>query len=111
MSIIDDINADGRKGLIASWRYLAYLDEERRYLLHELTPGWEKIGFMVPCDLQVSGLNPIFPDEKGDPISRAPEVLRFLGIDPYREDEWAECIGVDISRIPILRPNEKKRWG
>lgn len=42
MSIIDDINDDARKALIASWRHLAYLDEERRYLLHELTPNCEK---------------------------------------------------------------------
>lgn len=66
---------------------------------------------MIPCDLQVSELNLIFPDEKGDPISRAPDVLRFLGIHPYREDEWVGTIGMDISQIPKLRPNEKKRRG
>lgn len=67
-----------------------------------------KTGFMVPCDWQVHGLNPIFPDEKGDPLSCAPELLRFLGIDPYREDEWIGTIGMDINQMPVLRPNRKR---
>ena len=111
MTFIDDIKTDARNNLIATWRYLAYLDHEKRYLLHELKPDWYENGYMVPCDRQVNGLNRPVPGEHGDPISRAPDVLRCLGIDPFQVDAWVDMIGVDIQQIPIIGSveNGKKR--
>ena len=64
---------------------------------------------MVPSDRQVNGLNLPGPGGYGDPITRALEVLRFLGIDPFEDDAWVGMIGVDISQIPIIGPVPKKR--
>jgi len=108
-TFIAGIERESRRGLLAAWRYLAYLDEERRFLLHEIKPDWRKTGYMVPSDRQVNGLNLPGPGGYGDPITRAPEVLRFLGIDPFEDDAWVGMIGVDISQIPIIGPVPKKR--
>ena len=97
---ISRLQRDAEAGVIAAWRYLAYLDLEKRFLLHTLKPDWHEKGYMVPCDLQVDGLNPIGGD--GLPIERAPKVLEFLGIDPFKHDVWVDMIGVDISTIPII---------
>ena len=76
--------------------------DKRGFLRRELKPDWYENGYMVPCDRQVNGLNRPVPGEHGDPISRAPDVLRCLGIDPFQVDAWVDMIGVDISRIPII---------
>ena len=52
MSIVkpDDLKA----AAIVAWRYYAFLEVEKRFLRHELLPGWmpgDRV--LVPCDLQV----------------------------------------------------------
>ena len=86
-----------RRETIAAYRYLAYLDRERRALVHELRPE-HRPGDMVfqPCDEQVDDLV-----ANGSAIERAATVLQAIGIDPYAHAGWADHIGVDFSSIPI----------
>ena len=75
--------------IIAAHRYLAFLDLERRWLIHELFPD-RKPGemFFVPCDDQV---NRLCCDSS--PLDRAVPVLAALGIDPHVDDYWVDTIG------------------
>ena len=89
---------DAQQSIIAAHRYLAFLDRERRYLVHELYPDREEDdAFLVPVDRGVNHLV-----RAASPIDRAAKVLGFLGIDPYRYDAWVDFIGVDLSQIPII---------
>jgi glycine/D-amino acid oxidase-like deaminating enzyme len=107
MSVFNETEA--RNSLIAAWRYLAYLDTEKRHLVHALMPDYDGREFMVPCDIKVNDLNSPARGEDGDPISRAPEVLSFLGMDPYAKARWAGLICIDVSQIPIIGEVGKKR--
>ena len=71
---------DAQHTVIAAHRYLAFIDLERRYLVHELYPERDKgEGFFIPVDSEVNLL-------VGDvsPIERAAKVLGFLGVDPFQ---------------------------
>ncbi len=87
-----------RREAIAAYRYLAYLDREHRALVQELRPE-HRPGDMVfhPCDEQVDDLV-----SNGSAIERAATVLQAMGIDPYAPAGWADHIGVDFSKIPII---------
>ncbi len=80
--------ADADKGIIAAYRYLAFLDQEKRFLVHELYPDRATDdGYFVPCDNQVNALMDT------SPLERAALVLEALDIDPYTEDDgWIECL-------------------
>ena len=107
MTFIDDIETDARNGLIAAWRYLAYLDDEKRFLLHAIKPDWRKSKLFIPLDSQVGCLNPSGP--RGDPLSRAPEVLSFLGMDPYADDAWVGVSLILASGCYALRRRASRR--
>ena len=84
--------------VIAAHRYLAFIDLERRFLVHELYPDRDRgDGYFVPCDTAVNVLA-----DDASPIERAAKVLGFLGIDPYQYDVSVDFIGVDLSQIPII---------
>lgn len=75
--------------IIAAHRYLAFLDLERRWLIHELFPDRKPDEmFFVPCDDQV---NHLCCDSS--PLDRSVTVLSALGIDPHTEDYWTNTIG------------------
>ena len=58
--------ATARQRAIAAWRYLAFLDLERRRIVAELRPDLEPGGMVfVPCDRQVFALM------DGSPLGRA----------------------------------------
>ena len=79
--------ADADKGIIAAYRYLAFLDQERRHLLQELYPdGAVGDGYFVPLDEQVAAL------ARSSPLDRAAPVLAALDIDPHVHDAWVECV-------------------
>ncbi len=80
--------ADADKGIIAAYRYLAFLDQEKGFLLHELYPDRATDGgYFVPCDRQVNALMDT------SPLARAASVLEALDIDPYTEDDgWIEFV-------------------
>ncbi len=80
--------ADADKGIIAAYRYLAFLDQERRLLLDELSPDLATDGgYFVPLDEQVTAL------AGTSPLDRAAPVLDALDIDPYEDDGgWVECV-------------------
>ena len=88
-----------RKGMVAAYRYLAFLQMEQRYLIHELFPDhkpWDQVSF--PCDRQVNQLY----DGGASPLDRAASVLKHLGIDPFEHAAWVDYIGVDLSQVPII---------
>ena len=75
-------------GVIAAYRYLAFLEMELRWLKSEIFPEAEKgAPYAVPCDSQVDRLVLGAP-----PTARAETVLRALGIDPHAEDCWTGTI-------------------
>lgn len=83
--------------IVAAYRYLVFLDQERRALVYELLPD-HKLDDPVffPVDSLVGTLTDT------SPIERAVSVLEGLGLDPYADDAWVEHIGVDMSSIPII---------
>ena len=96
--IVTALAIDAQQTVIAAHRYLAFIDLERRFLVHELYPERERDeAFFVPVDTEV---NLLVCDVS--PIERAAKVLGFLGIDPYRYDAWVDFIGVDLTQIPII---------
>ena len=85
MSIIkpDDLKA----AAIAAWRYYAFLEVEKRFLRHELLPGWKPVDQMVCAT---------------SPLERAEKVLRFLDINPHEYDAWVDSMGIDAESLPTL---------
>lgn len=88
-------------GIIAAYRYLAFIDRERSGLLYELWPD-RKTGdyYFMPEDEQVSQLA-----HDASPIQRAVPVLTALGIDPHASDFWTGYI--PALPVRICRP---KLW-
>ena len=85
-----------RDGTIAAWRYLAFLEAERRQLLHELMPEFrEGDPVFIPCDRFVI-------ETGGSPLDRAGPVLKAAGIDPHAHDAWVEFIGADFTNLPTI---------
>ena len=75
--------------IIAAYRYLAFLDLERRWLVHELFPDRKPDDtILVPCDDQIDPLCC-----GSSPLDRAVTVLTALGVDPHTEDCWTDTIG------------------
>ncbi|MCH8112040.1 MAG: hypothetical protein IH905_08840 [Proteobacteria bacterium] len=89
---------DAQQTVIAAHRYLAFIDLERRHLVHEMYPEHDRDdAFFVPVD---RGVNVLM--REASPIVRAAKVLGFLGVDPYQYDAWVDFIGVDLTQIPII---------
>jgi len=89
---------DAQQTVIAAHRYLAFLDRERSFLVHEMYPERDRDdAFFVPIDTEVNLLI-----GAASPIERAAKVLGFLGVDPYQYDAWVDFIGVDLTQIPII---------
>lgn len=85
----DSLVAGIGPAIIAAHRYLAFLDLERRWLVHELFPDRKPDEmFFVPCDEQI---NHLCCDRS--PLDRAVSVLAALGIDPHADDTWCEMLG------------------
>ncbi len=96
--------AELQAGTIAAYRYLAFLDAERRMLLSEVLPGWQPGQvFFVPADMQVHALM-----EQEPVLDRCEKVLRALDIDPHRHEAWVNFIGVDPSQVPVLKFDGEK---
>ncbi len=88
-----------RKGTVAAYRYLAFLEMERRHLLYELYPDLESDkSYGFPADRQVNRLY----EDGASPLDRAASVLKHLGVDPFEHDAWVDYIGVDLSQVPII---------
>ena len=70
---------------MAAYRYLVFLEMEKRHLVHELFPRQEGgAPRWFPCDPQVNALH-----NKGkSPLDRAVPVLERLGIDPHADAHW-----------------------
>ena len=87
--------------IIAAHRYLAFLDLEQRWLVHELFPDMKPgEGYFVPCDNQV---NHLCCDSS--PLDRAVTVLAALSIDPHADDCWVNTIGkVSMVKRQLKRP-------
>ncbi len=87
-----------RRETIAAYRYLAFIAREYQTLVLELKPDHRpgEVAFH-PCDDQVENLM-----INGSAIERAATVLQGLGIDPYAHAGWADHIGVDFSKLPII---------
>ena len=84
--------------IIAAYRYLAFLDLERRWLIHELFPDRKPDDLVyVPCDDQVNQLC-----DNRSPLDRAVAVLAALGIDPHADDAWVDTVGK--ASMAIRRP-------
>ena len=95
---VDALIAGAHRDRIAAFRYLAWLDMERRFLIHELFPD-RKRGDVVwfPCDNQVNNLVYDTP-----PLERAVTVLEALDIDPYADDAWVDFLDINPRDIPII---------
>ena len=92
---VRDLVAGIQPGIIAAYRYLAFIDRERRGLLYELWPDRQTGDyFFVPEDRQVSQLA-----HDASPIQRAVPVLTVLGIDPYASDFWTGYVPAPPLRI------------
>ena len=87
--------------IIAAHRYLAFLDLERRWLIHELFPDRKPDEMVfVPCDSQVDRLCC-----DSSPLDRAIPVLAALGIDPHADDYWVSTVGkVSMVKRQLKRP-------
>ena len=100
--------ADADKGIIAAYRYLAFLDQERRHLLQELYPdGAVGDGYFVPLDEQVAAL------ARSSPLDRAAPVLAALDIDPHADDGgWVESVRTGglaaLSRLASKTPRPRR---
>ena len=82
-------------GIIAAYRYLAFIDRERTGLIRELWPGRQTGDYyFVPADRQVSQLA-----HDASPIQRAVPVLTALGIDPHASDFWTDYMPATLVRI------------
>lgn len=87
MMFLDEIEV--HRGLISAWRYLAFLEAERRSLLNEIMPEWDRGGYVIPMDDEVMKLH-----WQGDPMVRAPSMLRAAGLDPYADATgWIGLVG------------------
>ena len=86
---VASLTAGTGPAIIAAHRYLAFLDLERRYLIHELFPDRKSDEmFYVPCDDQINAFCCDIP-----PLGRAVTVLAALGGDPHAEDCWTNMLG------------------
>ena len=95
-AIVVSLAANVRPSTIAAYRYLAFLDLERRELARELFPDRKPDeGIFVPCDRLVNLLC-----WDGSPLDRAVPVLAALGIDPHADDAWCELLGKMVLTIP-----------
>ena len=94
---IDALKATVQRDQIATYRYMAFLEVERRALVHELHPEHQP-GDLVffPVDSQVSNLVYDIP-----PMGSAVTVLEALGMDPYAEDRWIGTIGINPKDVPF----------
>jgi hypothetical protein len=96
-AVTDDLLEQAQLGRVAAFRYLAFIDQERRMLLEELYPGIGKGDeYFVPVDPQVTCLLRL------SPLARAETVLRAGGIDPYVADDfWAAAL---LGKRPDAKP-------
>ena len=87
--------------IIAAHRYLAFLDLERRWLIHELFPDRKPDEMVfVPCDEQIDRLCC-----GSSPLDRAVQVLAALGIDPHADDCWVSTVGkASMAQRQLKRP-------
>ena len=94
---VDALKEAVHKDRIAAHRYLAFLDSERRYLLHELQPD-RKPGDMVwfPCDRFINLLM------HTSPLERAQKVLEVVGLPPHANETWVECLDINLGDLPII---------
>ena len=97
---VDALIAGAHRDRIAAFRYLAWLDMEQRFLIHELFPD-HKRGNVVwfPVDTQVNNL--VFDSS---PLERAVPVLESFGIDPYADDAWVDFLDINPRDLPIIGP-------
>lgn len=96
---IDDLKATVIRDRIAAYRYLAFLECERRALALELHPDLQPGDtFPIPLDDQVYGLV-----SKGSPLGRAASVLKAIGITPHAEGCWTGCIEAVV--LAFQRPD------
>ena len=94
---VDALIAGAHRDRIAAFRYLAWLDMERRFLIWELFPDRERGDVAwFPCDSQVDKL------VLGvSPLERAVPVLEAFGIDPYADDAWTDILDINLCDIPF----------
>ena len=97
MTDIEALIAGAHRDRIAAFRYLAWLDMERRALVSELHPE-HKPGDVVffPSDTQVDSLV-----LGASPLERAVPVLEAIGIDPYTDDCWTDTLDINPRDIPF----------
>ena len=96
--------AGTKSATIPAYRFLAFLDLERRWLVHELFPG-RKPGemFFVACDAQVDAVCC-----GQSPLDRAERVLRALEIDPHADDAWVDSLGtMPLTMAPPKKPQRR----
>ncbi len=88
-------------GTIAAYRYLAFLDLEHHGLIHEMFPGRSPGDHLfIPADAQVHTLC-----RRAPALDRCETVLRAVGVDAFRYDEWVPTIGVDFRKLPVIKPD------
>ncbi len=94
---VDDLVAGAYRDRIAAFRYLAWLDTERRFLIWELFPDRKRDDVVwFPCDSQVDKL------VLGAPLlERAVPVLEAFGIYPYADDAWTDILDINLCDIPF----------
>ena len=94
---IDALKAAVERDRIAAYRYLAFLDQERRALIEELQPGSQPGDFVLfPVDDLVGGL------ATTSPLARAVKVLEAVGLPPHAHDAWVDYLDIDLGSLPLM---------